>query len=310
MAAGKLPRPVDGSRHRGAAADDVVEAVACGVRLRSRLRRPRGNRSRLVRDDQHGADGAAIQRHRVQPFRPPAVRQARRPLLYRQMPFQARHAFADADGTRDAAGRVHQPPGAVERDQARRVAAGNPLQADLQQPHPLLRDLLAQRRFDLPGGSDGEGQVGALIGRGRPGDVDHAEDFVRSRLENRRPGAGPAFDALAEMLRRVHLRRPPGGQRGADAVGADDVFAPVAAGHQVDALSLLQGPPVADGIQHDAVGIGQHHDRVRAGEQFGDFGEYRGCRRTQIAAAFPQQMQGVAMRADAARRGRSGSTPN
>ena len=171
-ARGEMASAVDHRRHRLAAADDVVEGVAGSIRLRGlRLRRrgqPAAGGAGPLGDDQHGADGAAVMAHRVEPFRPPARRQPAGPVLDGHPFREPGHFLAHANGGGDRARGVHEPASAVDGDQPGLVGGGQPLQAHLQQAHALARRPLAEQRLDLPGSGDGQGEVVALVRVGRP----------------------------------------------------------------------------------------------------------------------------------------------
>ena len=77
--------------------------------------------------------------------------------------FETGHSFANPNVARDAAGRVHQAPDAVERDQSGRVAAGDSLQAIFQQSHPFAGGTLTECGLDPAGRRHRERQISALI---------------------------------------------------------------------------------------------------------------------------------------------------
>jgi hypothetical protein len=86
----------------------------------------------------------------------------------------------------------------------------------------------------------------------------------------------------------MDLDRAAGRQRGADAVGADDALAPVAAVGQVDVLRGVERAGVAGGLEHDAARVGQQHDRARLRQQVRRRQEDALRGPDQVAVAQPQ----------------------
>ena len=157
---------------------------------------------------------------------------------------------------------MHQLGIAIQHQHCLRGVQGAKLHAGFEQLHLLAAGALGQHRFHLAGAGQGQRQVAALVGRGRPGDVDHAQNLLAARHEYRRCGTSPALDALTEMLGTVHLHRLAHGQGGADAVGADHAFMPVPTLHQVHVLRGVQCALVASHLQNHAIRVGQDHDRA------------------------------------------------
>ena len=124
----------------------------------------------------------------------------------------------------------------------------------------LTAGTLGKHRFNLARCGHSQHKVVGLVSRGRPGDVNHAEDLLCTRKEHRCSGASPAFDALAKMLCSVYLNRPPHRQRCADSVGSDDTLVPMTPFDQVDGLPRFARAHVAGNFQYHAILVGQHHD--------------------------------------------------
>ena len=158
----------------------------------------------------------------------------------------------------------------------------------------LAAGALGEHRLHLARSRQGQHQVAALVGGRRPGNVDHAQHPFGAGQEHRRGGAGPAFDALAEVFGGVHLHWLAGCQRGADAVRADHALVPLAALDEVHVLGRFECVHVAGHLEHDAVRVGQQQDRARAREQMGRRQEQplRGPQQILVVAA--QGGQGVA----------------
>ena len=204
----------------------------------------------------------------MQPFGPKRLGQATSPFFYLAPGFEPGHGRTQTRlVTGQAAADVDQFRVAVEHHHRGHRAVRAELHAGLEQVHVFAAGALGQHGLDLARRSHGQHQISDLVGRRRTGNVDHAENVFGAGQEHGRCRAGPALDALAEVFGGMHLHRPAHGQGGADAVGADHVFMPVAALDQVNALRRLQRVHVAGNFEYHAVRVGQQHHRARAGQQ-------------------------------------------
>ena len=182
---------------------------------------------------------------------------------------------------------VNDPAMPVENDQAvGAVGDGHGGEAGFEEAEALDAGMLSEGKLDLFGCKDGERDVVAAEDFGRAGDVDQTDDALVHRVSDRGAGAGPALDALAEMLGGVHEDRLSGGERRADAVGTDDTLVPVTARLQLDVVAGVEGAGVAAGVENDPVFIGQHHHRRRLFEEVGGVLE-RVVRRGEQLPALP-----------------------
>ena len=166
--------------------------------------------------------------------------------------------------------------------------SGHDLQAVFEEAGAFAGDAFGEDGFDLAGGGDGEREVAALVGGGRAGNIDDAEDFARDRMVHGGGGAGPGLDAFGEMFGGVDLGGLAGGERGADAVGAHFGFRPLAAGDQVDFFGVVEGAVVAGGFQDDAEGVGEEHHAAGVGQHGLDAAENVGGGGDEVPVAVAQ----------------------
>ena len=229
--------------------------------------------------DQHGAGHVAADLERPHPGGPKGLGQAIVDVLVGEGAAEIDQAVAQVEfgavGIREPAGdgravQVNDPAAPVENDEA--IGAfgdGHGGEAGFEQAEAVDAGVFAEGELDLLGGEHGERDIVAAKDLRRAGDVDQADDALVDRVADRGAGAGPALDALAEMLGGMHEDRLAGGQRRADAVGADHVLVPVPAGLQLDVLAGVERADVAAGVEDDAVLVGQHHHGRGFFEQVG-----------------------------------------
>ena len=162
-------------------------------------------------------------------------------------------------------GRIQDPPGVVVHHH-HVVADG---QYDPAGP-PAGPDVLLQQA-ELPPAAPAEQGLRHLVGGvldqrhqqrvgvlAPAGQVDDADRLAGDGVVNGHPGAGQALQMLRVVLVAEDVRRPPGLQRGADAVGADEFLGVVEARRELDAVEMpfeivIGGQPG----QHEPVGVGE-----------------------------------------------------
>ena len=151
------------------------------------------------------------------------------------------HRHVAVDGEDDPGGAPADPQVLVEQLQLAGAGVGE----------QLLPDLL--------GGGLGQGEQQRARVPPPAGQVDRADGLAGDRVVDRHPGAGQVLQVLGVVLVPEHVHRPAALQRGADAVGADELLGVREAGrehHLVQvALQLVAG---GEPDQHQPAGVGQH----------------------------------------------------
>ncbi len=120
--------------------------------------------------------------------------------------------------------------------------------------HPQILNLLCRRLHPAEG---------MLVGKiRRAGDIQHPGNTSVRPLERHRRTV-QILIAGKKMLAAIDFAAVINDQRGANGVGPAPAFAPQIAGGQRHALSLLHRLGIADGMQHQATGVGEDHHRLQ-----------------------------------------------
>jgi len=144
---------------------------------------------------------------------------------------------------------------------------------------------LEQPLFDHRRRQAGEAQGVALLGAVIAGNVEHAEQAAIG-AEDRAGAAGQEGVVLHEMLGAEHRDRLFLGQRGADGVGAAQVFVPRGAGGEHHPVGAADEIGIADGFQQQAAGVGQDHHAAGFANLLVDVFHHRPAQRQQCPVAF------------------------
>ena len=158
----------------------------------------------------------------------------------------------------------------------RHVAASAGGEVVVQQGQLAGARLVHQRGLDLPrdaGHRRGHEPSGVLA---PAREVDDAEQLAADRVPNGCARAGELRQRLDVVLVPEHLGRAAALQRGADAVGADELLRVAEAGGQPDPVQRLRQRRVAGApLEHDPVGVGEDDAHGLARELVGDRIQHR-----------------------------------
>ncbi len=99
-----------------------------------------------------------------------------------------------------------------------------------------------------------------MHGLQRAAHVHHSDEPAVPGIGDRGARAGPGGVRADEVLGGEDLHGPPHHRRGAHAVGADDVFAPVGAEQEPQAVGLAQDLSRTLPPQHTSLGVRDDHD--------------------------------------------------
>src|SRR6185503_15106067 len=95
-----------------------------------------------------------------------------------------------------------------------------------------------------------------------PGDVHNAKQFAIGRIVDRDRSTGPALHLRAKMLSAPDLNGFRFRDRSADSVGSNVGLAPASSMFQVNRATGVNDPVIALGIDDQAAGICEDHDRI------------------------------------------------
>ncbi|MNN19745.1 hypothetical protein D3C81_1329990 [compost metagenome] len=181
----------------------------------------------------------------------------------------------------------------IEQHHPLAAIGGQVLDAGFEQAEAAGHLLLGQRRLDALGGGLGQRQGVPAEGPRFAGNVDDTEDLAVARIVDHRRRAGPALDALAEVLGRMDLHRVAEQQGGADGVGAADLLAPRTARHQVDVFGPAEGRRVAARLEDHPLAVGEDQHGAALRHQLLGHGQRRraAVQQTPVALAGGEQLR-------------------
>ena len=140
-----------------------------------------------------------------------------------------------------------------------------------------------QHALDLLRRRDDQTQRMAVEGLLDAGDVDDPKQGLAQGVEDGRGGTGPVLDVDAVVFAGVDLHRLVRGDGCADGIGADQLFAPAAAGREVDLLAGVARPRFAVEIENGAARIAEHDQRARFAQYFAQRLQHRPGRFVEVS---------------------------